>query len=165
MGWVPEDHRYWLLPLEVDFNGFNPIELVWYSKVPPRLRNRPCGPVDGNVDRVAEPCFRQVEAFGWPARASPDRARLLLADATGVADLVRSRHTQFSLEGLAAGNYMLTVLDARGTRRSTSRTVAMRPCCWWVVPLIAGAPIRRCPARPRRMRGPSDGVALSGVPP
>lgn len=123
-GWVSEDHRYWLLLMEVDFNGFNPIELVWYSKVPPLVSGT------GLADRSMETLTvwpNPVPAGGSLRLAGtgvPDRARLLLADATGrVVRTWSGPGTQFSLEGLVAGNYMLTVLDARGTRRSTSRIV------------------------------------------
>ncbi|HNR54317.1 MAG TPA: T9SS type A sorting domain-containing protein [Flavobacteriales bacterium] len=33
-GWVSPAHRFWLLLMEKDFNGFNEFDVVWYNKMP-----------------------------------------------------------------------------------------------------------------------------------
>lgn len=33
-GWISEDHRFWLLLMETDNNGFSTSNLVWYNKQP-----------------------------------------------------------------------------------------------------------------------------------
>jgi hypothetical protein len=119
--WVSEDHRFWLLLMEINFDGFATSDLVWYDK----------SPLPAVVSSVQE-----REALAWsihPNPASIGTSVLLqsdvpvghrLLDASG--RLVRSYPVgtlQLDTDGLAAGSYLLERTDREGLSLGTTQLI------------------------------------------
>ncbi|MCB9182975.1 MAG: T9SS type A sorting domain-containing protein [Flavobacteriales bacterium] len=114
-GWVSPAHRFWLLLMETDFNGFNEFDVVWYNKAP-----------------IAAGSTAIHESQGAPFRAIPNPAmtgtpliltnapsdaivRLELVDASGrtVRSFNPGLRTLYT-DGLEPGMYVLRGFGLEG---------------------------------------------------
>ncbi|MBK7618884.1 MAG: T9SS type A sorting domain-containing protein [Flavobacteriales bacterium] len=122
--WVSADHRFWLLLMEINGDGFGTSDLVWYDKDP-----APAGPssiaetnstnfqVHPNPVAIGSPITIQRAGIPFGTRAE-------LTDATG--RLVRtygSVATTLATDGLMAGAYVLRLTDTNGTTMATTRVI------------------------------------------
>ena len=122
--WVSADHRFWLLLMEINYDGFNTSQQVWYDKNPALA-----GPT-GQVE---------VAQAAWSLHPNPvepgtsvsivgnsDRSalRMEVIDATG-----RSLRTfpvgttRISTDAMAPGVYVVRFLGPNGTTAGTTRLV------------------------------------------
>lgn len=122
--WVSEDHRFWLLLMDIDFDGFGSSEQVWYDKSPIMV-----GPQ--GMDDLAGSSFG---VYPSPASTGSDvtitgatelaNARVQIIDALGRAVLMGPVvRGAFSTTGLVPGQYMVRLLDAHGLTARFGRFV------------------------------------------
>lgn len=110
--WVSEDFRFWLLLMESNFDGFSTSHLVWYDKNP----------------ESAGTSVTEIEVKNWVAYPNPvssgavirintdisfDQLTLLDLSGRDVKSFSKTQ-TEFRMDGVASGVYLLKIQDKDG---------------------------------------------------
>ena len=120
--WVSADHRFWLLLMEINDDGFGTSQQVWYDKNPALA-----GPT-----AVADAASTEPSVFPVPVEAGSDAyvrgladgQRIDLLDATGrIIRKLPYGSTIIPTEGLAPAIYLLRSSDRNGRTVGTSRLI------------------------------------------
>ncbi|QQR88004.1 MAG: T9SS type A sorting domain-containing protein [Flavobacteriales bacterium] len=122
--WVSSDHRFWLLLMDMDFDGFSTSEQVWYDK----------NPISVGPQTVEESDLANVRIHPTPAVqgstviiagiANAGSLRAEVIDALGRTVLVTAiGQTTISTDGLVAGTYVVRLSSPGNAMVTTARLV------------------------------------------
>ena len=122
--WVSPDHRFWLLLMEINGDGFGMSDLVWYDKDP-----APAGPASiTEANNITFSVHPNPVSVGSAININTSRdlagTKVQLTDATG--RLVRTYANvgnALPTDGLMAGAYVLRLTDAHGTTMANTRVI------------------------------------------
>ncbi|MBK9147721.1 MAG: T9SS type A sorting domain-containing protein [Flavobacteriales bacterium] len=123
-GWVSEDHRFWLLLMEINFDGFATNDIVWYDK----------SPIMVGQQGMDDPAGSSLGLYPSPASTGSSvtitgatnlaNAHVRIIDALGRTVLMGPvMRGAFSTTGLVPGQYLVRLLDANGRTARIGRLV------------------------------------------
>lgn len=120
--WVSSDHRFWLLLMEINYDGFSTSQQVWYDK----------NPALAGPNAVLDATSTAPSVFPDPVEAGSyayvsglaNGQRIDLFDATGrIIRTVPSGSNFVPTEGLAPATYVIRFSDRNGSAIGSSRLI------------------------------------------
>ncbi|HMQ75179.1 MAG TPA: T9SS type A sorting domain-containing protein [Flavobacteriales bacterium] len=122
--WVSSDHRFWLLLIDIDFDGFGFSEQVWYDKDPIFVGSSAVNEHGLENVRIHPSPAAQGTAVTIVGITNTSGLRAEVIDALGRSVLVTSAgETTIATGHLVAGTYLVRLSTASGTEMRSTRLV------------------------------------------